>query len=141
MGTKMAADEAFYMAAERRIEYWTLALGSAATLAAAPLWGWRAAAGVGVGAGLSWLNYRWLKQGVGTLAGLSAVQPGEEKVRVPKRVYVTFLGRYALLLFVAYVILSRFSWPVLAVLAGLLAAAGGVLFELICQLIRGVQRE
>jgi small-conductance mechanosensitive channel len=137
----MAADEAFYVAAERRIEYWTLALGAVATLVAAPLWGRRVAAGVGVGAGLSWLNYRWLKQGVSSMAVLSTAQSTEEKVRVPKRIYVKFLGRYALLLLIAYVILSRFGWPVLAVLAGLLAAAGGVLFELICQLIRGMQRE
>ncbi len=133
----MTADELFYRAAERRIEYFAVGLGAAATMIAAPLWGARAAVGVGAGALLAWLNFRWLKQGVGALVTLSTAQAGAEKVRVPARVYWKFLGRYALLIIGAYVILSRFSVPVMALLGGLLAVVAAVLAELIYELSRG----
>jgi hypothetical protein len=133
----MRADELFYGAAERRIEYFAVGLGVAATAFAAPVWGARAAVGVGAGALLSWLNFRWLKQGVGALVTLSTAQAGAEKVRVPKRVYWKFLGRYALVIVVAYVILRRSSVPALALLSGLFAIVAAVLMELLYELSRG----
>ena len=80
---KMQQDDAFYAASERRIEYLTIAIGALATIAATILWNWRAGAAVASGAALSWINYRWLKQGVSTLARLSTAQAGTEKARVP----------------------------------------------------------
>src|ERR1700737_4862479 len=133
----MAEDEGFYKAAERRIEYLTTGVGAAATLAAAWGWGWRAATGIAVVCALSWLNYRWLKQGVSTLVTLSTAQAGATKPRIPKRVYAKFLGRYLLLITVAYVILSRFSLPAMALLGGLFAVVAAVLLELIYELVRG----
>lgn len=136
----MRADELFYRAAERRIEYFAVGLGVAATAFAAPMWGARAAAGVGAGALLSWLNFRWLKQGVAALVTVSTAQAGAEEVRVPKRVYLKFLGRYASLIVVAYVILRGSSVPALALLSGLLAIVAAVLVELVYELSRGSRR-
>jgi uncharacterized membrane protein YvlD (DUF360 family) len=133
----MAGDEGFYKAAERRIEYLTIGVGAAATLVAAWGWGWRAATGMAVGCALSWLNYRWLKQGVAGLVTLSTVQAGAAKPRIPKRVYAKFLGRYVLLIAGAYVILTRFSLPAMALLGGLFAVVAAVLLELIYELVRG----
>jgi len=130
----VAANESYYAAAERRIEYVTLAIGAAATIAAAVFWSMYAAAGIAVGAVLGWLNYRWLKQGVGALAGLAKAQQGAEKVRVPRSVYVKFIGRYVLLIIVAYVILTRLKVPVESLLAGFGALVVAVLGEIIWQL-------
>ena len=130
----MAANESYYAVAERRIEYITLAIGAVAAVAAVVFWNVRAGAGLAVGAILGWLNYRWLKQGVGALAGLAKAQQGAEKVRVPRSVYVKFIGRYVLLILVAYVILTRLRVPVESLLAGFGALVIAVLGEIIWQL-------
>jgi hypothetical protein len=133
----MLNDDAFYAAAERRIEYLTVAIGVIASIAVAIHWGAKSGAGLAVGAALSWINYRWMKQGVNALAKLSTAQAGEEKARVPPSVYFKFIGRYALLIVAAYVILRGFSLPAASVLAGFFVAVAAVIVELIGQLFRG----
>ena len=133
---KMQQDDAFYAASERRIEYLTIAIGALATIVATAMWNWRAGAAVAAGAVLSWINYRWLKQGVSTLARLSTAQAGTEKARVPPSVYFKFLGRYALLVAAAYAILRGFKLPVPSLLAGFFAVIAAVIVELIGQLFR-----
>ena len=133
----MTKDDAFYRAAERRIERLTLGLGAAAALVVAFRWSWREAAGIGVGAALAWINYRWLKQAVDVMARLASAPSEAPRFRVPRRVYIKFFGRFALLLVVVYVILSRSLLPGAAVLAGLFALAAAVLVELLYELMRG----
>jgi hypothetical protein len=135
----MARDSEFYGAAERRIEYFTVALGAAGALCAGFVWGIRAGLGVASGAALAWINYRWMKQGVGALANLARPQHGAEKVYVPRSVYFKFMGRYALLIGAAYVILSHFNLPVASVLAGFSAVVAAVLVEVVSQLFRSSQ--
>ncbi len=130
------ADDAYYAAAERRIEYITLGLGAAGTICAAVVWNTHAGAGVATGAILAWLNYRWLKLGVGALARLSKSQQGAEKVYVPRSVYFKFIGRYVLLIVAAYVILTRFGVPVASLLAGFGAVVVAALVEVVAQLFR-----
>jgi hypothetical protein len=132
----MAGDEAFYAAAERRIEYFTLGIGAACALGAGIAWGLKVGAGVGAGAALSWINYRWMKQGTNTLARLATAQAGTEKVRVPASVYLKFLGRYALLVVVAYVILRGFRLPLKSVVEGFFVLVAAVLVEMVGQLFR-----
>ena len=122
----------------RHVEYWTLALGAAGALAAGLHWGWLAGGGVAGGAVISWLNYRWLKQGVISLTAASLQQAGAEKVRVPKTVYVKFVGRFVLILAILYVILSRFGRLDVAVLSGLFALVAGVLAAMIAHLLRNL---
>jgi hypothetical protein len=133
----MSNDDAFYAAAERRIEYLTVAIGLLASVAVAIHWGAKSGAGLAVGAALSWINYRWMKQGVNALAKLSTAQAGEEKARVPASVYFKFIGRYALLIVAAYVILRGFSLPAASVLAGFFVVVAAVIVELIGLLFRG----
>jgi hypothetical protein len=136
----MAAGEEFYAAAERRIELLTLGIGAAGTVGAVFLWSVSAGAGFATGAALSWINFRWMKQGIGALARLSAAQEGAEKIKVPPSVYFKFLGRYALLIVAAYVILRGFKFgefALLSVLAGLFAVVAATLVEMVEQLFRG----
>jgi len=135
--TPMANDEAFYAAAERRIEYLTIWIGAAAAICAAIVWGVRAGAGVAAGALLSWINFRWMKQGIATLARLSTAQQNAETVRIPKMAHAKLLGRYALLIIAAYVILRGFKSIAASLLGGLFAGVAAVLVELIGQLLRG----
>ena len=133
----MAETNAFYGAAERRIEWLTILVGTVGALFVAVRWGWRSGVGVALGTALTWLNFRWLKQGVGALVKLSTAQAGSEHARVPGSVYVKFFGRFALLLVVVYVILSRSLLPVAAVLGGLFAVVAAVMLELIFELLGG----
>jgi hypothetical protein len=135
----MSADEAFYAAAERRIEYLAIGIGAAAAVVAGVERGFRVGVGVAIGALLSWLNLHWMKQGVSTLARLAAAQSDAEQPRIPKSAYAKFLGRYVLLIVVAYVILRGFRSMGLALLAGLFAGVAAVLVELIVQLFRGTR--
>jgi hypothetical protein len=136
---EMASDDAFYAAAERRIEQVTVGIGAAGALCAGMFWGMRAATGAAAGAALSWINYRWMKQGVDTLARLSKAQQRAERVRMPKSVLLKFLGRYALLILAAYVILAHLNLPVASVLGGFSAVVAAVLVEVIGQLFRSNQ--
>jgi cobalamin synthase len=135
----MDKGDAFYEAAEKRIEYLTIGAGVASALIAVLLWGAKAGASLAAGAALSWLNFRWLKQGVGALIPLATAQTGAEKVRIPKKVYLKFLGRYALLLVVAYVILSRLRLPAIFLIAGLFAVVAAVILEMIFELFGAVR--
>lgn len=135
----MADPDSIYLAAEHRIEWMTFAFGLAGALFVLLRWGWRPGAGVALGAALAWLNFRWLKQGVTALVKLSTAQAGSEHARVPPSVYVKFFGRFALLLVVVYVILSRSLLPVAAVLGGLFAVVAAVMIELMWELVRGTR--
>jgi hypothetical protein len=133
----MAKPDSIYVAAENRIEWMTIAFGLAGALFVLLRWGWRPGAGVALGAALAWLNFRWLKQGVAALVKVSTAQAGSEHARVPMDVYLKFFGRFALLLVVVYVILSRSLLPVAAVLGGLFAVVAAVMIELMWELVRG----
>jgi uncharacterized membrane protein YagU involved in acid resistance len=132
----MAESDSIYVAAENRIEWLTVAFGVAGALFVLLRWGWRPGAGVALGAVLAWLNFRWLKQGVTALVKVSTAQANSEQARVPVSIYVKFFGRFALLLAVVYVILSRSWLPVAAVLGGLFAVVAAVMIELMWGLVR-----
>ena len=136
MAAPMAGDEEFYRAAERRIEWSIAGIGTVATAGTWYIWGGRAASGLAAGAILSWINYRWMKQGVDTLARLSAAQAGTQRAPVPASVYLKFLGRYALLIVAAYAILRAFRPPVASLLAGFFSVIAAVLVEMVGQLCR-----
>jgi hypothetical protein len=136
MAAAMAADDAFYAAAERRIEYLALGIGVAGAVITWFVWGGKPAAGFASGAVLSWINYRWMKQGVGTLARLSAAQAGAQRAQVPASVYLKFVGRYALLIVAAYAILRSFKPPAASLLAGFFTIIAAVLVEMVGQLFR-----
>jgi hypothetical protein len=135
----MAESDSIYIAAEHRIEWMTLAFGVAGALFVLIRWGWRPGAGVALGAALAWLNFRWLKQGVTALVKISTAQANSEHARVPVSVYAKFFGRFALLLVVVYVILSRSLLPVTPMLGGLFAVVAAVIIELMWELVRGTR--
>jgi len=134
----MSGADSIYRTAEHRIEWMTLAFGLAGAAFVFLRWGSQAGAGVALGAVLAWLNFRWMKQGVNALVKISTAQASDaEHARVPLTVYAKFFGRFALLLVVVYVILSRSLLPVAAVLGGLFAVVAAVMIEIMWELVRG----
>ena len=134
------ADESESVAIERRIEVWIGGVGVVAVLGAGAGWGGRAALGAAVGAALCWLNFHWLRQGAAGVIRLGMAQAGAEHAVVPRTTHAKFLGRFALLLVVAYAILVWLRLPAVAVLCGLAAVVPAIICELGYELMRGHHR-
>lgn len=131
-----AANFGRFRGAERRIEIITVCLGLVSAACAAAVWGRRASVAVALGSAFSWLNFRWLKNGVDTIAGLAAAQRDAPKIVVPRMTYLQFFGLYAVIILGGYAILTYFELPVLGILVGFFAGVIAVLIEAIGQLFR-----
>jgi hypothetical protein len=128
--------EFFGQPAQRRVEFLTLGLGLCGGIVLLFLRGWPEAAGLVLGAGVAWINFRWLRRFVGWVTRASTPEPGEGKRRgLPIGMFVQILGRYALLGLVLYAMLMRFYRPALAFVCGLFALAAAVLLEVIGELV------
>lgn len=125
-----------FRSAERRIEIITICFGVLSVACAAVVWGGRVSLAVALGAAFSWLNFRWLKTGVDTIARLAAAQRDAEKIVVPRRTYFNFFALYAVIILGGYAILYYFALPILGVLAGFFAVVFAVIMEAIGQLFR-----
>ena len=122
----------FLARAEQRIARWTLLLGSAASAVVALTVTMPAAAGVAAGAGLAWLNFRWLEAGVTALTRVTVAQSasiGGQQPRIPWSVYAKLVGRYALLGAAAYGIVTLFRVPVWSIFAGLFSLGAAAMAE------------
>lgn len=120
----------------RRVEWLTLALGATGIFYIERRWGWKQAAGFALGATMAWLNFRWLKGSVQSFGRSALAQAGAEKVRIPVGAYLRFFGRFALLLGVFYVILTRSKLFAIAVLGGFFVSAAAVVLSLLFELLR-----
>lgn len=136
----MIDSEFFGDRAQRRVEFLTLGLGAAAGAVALVVRGWPEGLGLLLGAAVAWVNFRWLRQFVQWVARASLVRAGDEKPRMPARVFWQMVGRYALLGLVLYAMLLRFYWPVLAFLCGLFALAAAVFLEVLGELVFASRR-
>ena len=100
-------------------------LAAAGTLVFLFFRGWTWGAGFAIGAAVSWLNFRWLKQIADALGG-----------KRPRARLAVILGlRYLLLGAGAYVIVRFTSISLPAALAGLFVAVAAVIFEIFFQLV------
>jgi hypothetical protein len=120
------SDDLLFERAEQRISKGIFVI-SAIGVVAAWLWrGWPSAAGFALGAAVSWLNYRWLKQVVDVLASRRPTR---------KRIALVAGLRYLLLGGGAYAILHYSPVSVGAALTGLFAAVAAVIVEMLFQLV------
>ncbi len=106
-----------------RMGRWIASLGAAAAAYAGAAHGWRDAAGVGLGAGLSWLSFRRWRSVVEGLGSSGR-----------RRSSLWWMARLALIALTAYAIVKLLKVRVVAVLAGLMTAAAAATFELLYQL-------
>jgi hypothetical protein len=121
-------DQVFLERAMRRIQVLMTVMSGAGAIAAFIHGGWRWAAGFLLGAGASWLNFRWLKQLVMSL-GQAATGPPKARVAV-------LLGlRYLLLGAGGYVILNFTALSLTAALVGLFVPAAAVILEILFDLL------
>ena len=121
---------------ERRIAWLTLLIGFAGGAIVAvlrdPWWG----AGLAIGAGLAWLNFRWLRQGLDALVAASTAQSGAEQPRVPLGVYFRALFRYALIALSVYVIFKVLRVPLVSMVVGLCALGAATIAVSVYEILR-----
>jgi small-conductance mechanosensitive channel len=114
-------DVAPYVLTERRIARLTLLLGALTAVVACFLFSIRVGAGVLIGALLAWINFRWLKSALDTVAHAATAQSEPSKARVPLGSAFGLIGRYLLLAVSVYVIFIFLGIPILSMLVGLCA--------------------
>ena len=126
-------------AMERRIAWLTLVLGFLAGGIVAVLrdrwWG----AGLAIGAGLAWLNFRWLRQGLDALVAASTAQAGAEQPRVTTGAYFRALFRYALIALCVYVIFIVLRVPLVSMVVGLCALGAATIAVSVYEILRPVE--
>jgi ATP synthase I subunit len=124
---------------ERRIAWLTLILGLLAGGIVAVLrdrwWG----AGLTIGAGLAWLNFRWLRQGLDALVAASTAQAGAKQPLVPLGTYFRALFRYALIAFSVYVIFKVLRVPLVSMVVGLCALGAATIAVSVYEILRPVE--
>ncbi len=121
---------------ERRLWKISLGLGIPACLAALILGGLDSGLGFLAGAALSWINFRWLRQGVDRLlAGLLTSQPSPGRA-VRAAIFKYFL-RYALIGLALYATFRIDFLGVFGFFSGLLLVVAAVLVECVLQVIKG----
>ena len=133
-----AADSQPAAVTERRISWLTLLIGLVAGLLVAllrdPLWG----AGLGIGAALAWLNFRWLRRGLDTLVVASTAQAGKEKPAVPVLSYFGMVFRYGLIALAVYVIFEYLRVPLVSMVVGLCALGAATVVASVYEILRPV---
>ena len=133
------ADARQYTRTERRIARLTLVLGAASGVLVGALHTWRWGAGILIGAGLAWANFRWLQRGLEVLARVSVAQAEKEKPRLPFWTMARLLGRYALIAVVVYVIFLLLRVPIVSMLVGLCALGAATILASVYEILRPVR--
>jgi len=116
-----AAESAPAARTERRISRLTLLIGLASGVLVALLRNGMWGAGLGIGAVLAWLNFRWLSKGLDALVLASTAQAGKEKPAVPLLSYFGMVFRYGLIALAVYVIFINLRVPLVSMIVGLCA--------------------
>jgi ATP synthase I chain len=134
-----AADSSPAAVTERRISWLTLLIGSVAALLVALLrdrfWG----AGLGIGAALAWLNFRWLRRGMDGLVLASTAQAGNEKPVMPLLSYFGMIFRYGLIAFAVYVIFKYLRVPLASMVVGMCALGAATIAASVYEILRPLE--
>ncbi len=121
---------------DRRLWKIGLGLGIPGILAASILGGADSGLGFLGGASLSWINFRWLKQGVDHLLENTRSSQPPPRRAVRAAIFKYFL-RYALLALSLYATVRLDILEVFGFFSGLLLVVAAVLVECVLQVIRG----
>ena len=121
---------------ENRLWKISLGLGIPACLLALILGGPDSGLGFLAGAALSWINFRWLKQGVDRLLESVRLEESPPKGAVGTAIFKYFL-RYALIGLSLYATFRFGFLEVFGFFSGLLLVVAAVLIECVLQVIRG----
>jgi hypothetical protein len=121
---------------ERRIAWLTPLIGLVAAAVAAVRHRWPWSAGLLIGAGLAWLNFRWLARGLDALVAASTAQSGAPKPQVPVTTYFLAFFRYALIALIVYVNFKVLNVPLVSMVLGLCALGAATMAASVYEVLR-----
>ena len=122
------ADESqddFFARAAERIQKLIMVIGTAALVTAFAYFGWRIGIGFALGAGISFLNFHWLRKIVAGLAELTIASGSAASRGMVHR----FVLRYLLMAVVAFAILTVSRESLYGFFAGLFLPVAAILCE------------
>ena len=131
-----AASSAQAWQSEKRISWLTLVLGGVAGLGAGYFRGAAWGGGIFIGSVLSWLNFRWLRQGMDALVNAATAQAEQKTVHVPVGTYFKMAFRYGLIGLVVYVIFKYLNVPLLSMILGLGALGAATMAVSVHEILR-----
>lgn len=137
-GANASSSDAFHSRALERIRSFMIILGIALSFATWWKFGRWAALGFLLGCVIAYLNFHWLKSGVGALAD-RVTNTG--KRQSGKGIIARFLLRYVLLGAAAYAILTSFPGSLRGLFAGLFLPVGAIACEAFYELYVALTRE
>jgi hypothetical protein len=120
----------------RRISLLIPIIGIAGACSAAAMRRWDWAEGLLLGAGLAWLNFRWLRRGLEAFTVAAAARGAVQKPSGQGAIYLAATFRYALIGFAVYVIFTYLHVPLLSVVLGLCALAIAILAASVWEIIQ-----
>jgi ATP synthase I chain len=121
---------------ERRIAWLTPLMGLVAAAIAGARHQWPWAAGLLIGAGLAWLNFRWLARGLDALMAESTAQAGAAKPQVAVTTYFFACFRYALIALIVYVNFKVLNVPLVSMVLGLCALGAAAIAASVYEVVR-----
>ena len=123
----------------RRITYLIPSFGISAGLLAGLLHHWDWAAGIILGAGLAWLNFRWLKRGLDAFTTAAATHASLENTRQPVATYLAAAFRYVLIGVSVYVIFKYLKVPLVSIFLGLCAFAAATIAASVWEILQSIE--
>jgi ATP synthase I subunit len=124
--TDITASPSFHSHALQRIHVLMIALGLAALVTSAAVFGWRTGVGFAIGGAVSFLNFYWLKK---VVAGVAALTIRKGTPASSRRIVQRFLLRYFLMALAAFVILTVSRESLYGFFAGLFLPVAAMLCE------------
>ena len=123
----------------RRVAYLIPSFGISAGFLAGLLHHWDWAAGIVLGAGLAWLNFRWLKRGLDAFTTAAAPHASADKPRQPVATYLAAAFRYVLIGVSVYVIFKYLRVPLVSIFLGLCAFAAATIVASVWEILQSVE--
>jgi hypothetical protein len=123
----------------RRITYLIPGFGICAGLVAGILHHWDWAAGIVLGAGLAWLNFRWLRRGLDAFTTVAASRGNPESTRQPVATYLAAAFRYVLIGVSVYVIFKYLQVPLVSIFLGLCAFAAATITASVWEILQSTE--
>jgi ATP synthase I chain len=121
---------------ERRIAWLTPMIGVVGAGIAGALHRWPWAAGLLIGTGLAWLNFRWLRLGLDALVTVSTAQEGAPKPSIPTGTWARLVFRYGLIGLCVYVIFEVLKVPLASMFLGLCALGAATMAASVYEVLK-----
>ena len=129
----MNVQEDSFGGVDRRLDRFSLVIAIVGTLGLFFFHSLKSALSLAAGAGLSYINFRWLKQGADFI--VSQGMQGGRAAGVGFR----FVARYALIALFLYVTIRSSALELIFVFAGLLTYVAAILIEAVYEVVRAIE--